>query len=402
MHEQQHAESTVFATGVMTTFLLQAVFWILVLVGHLGIWCLIFNRSHATAWPRFWRKLIEKAIILLVLTPFVGYPLAIFQNGTFQLELLMQHPLALVYASFCAVSSFYFLVTWLIRIATHRVPAAVQLVETRYIKVADELKRKLTHGSFANLLSRVPFNQATDLSLETRHIALSKMKEGVSLRICQISDFHLTGHIDIAFFRHLVSLVNEWKPDIVFVTGDLIDETPCLDWIQPVFEPLHAPLGCYYLLGNHDRRMPSESEERLLLEKVGLIRSGGLWHDLEFHGQRIKIAGNELPWYQGAEQLEPCDDDEALQILLTHSPDQIDWARLFGFDLIFAGHTHGGQIRLPIVGPIISPSKYGVKYAGGTFREGSAIMHVNRGICGDEPIRLNCPPEISFFVVEKC
>ncbi len=151
--------------------------------------------------------------------------------------------------------------------------------------------------------------------------------------------------------------------------------------------------------------MPREDELRSLLEKSGLVRSGGIWHSIEIAGQVLQIAGNELPWFGGAENLEPRDFGEhALHVLLTHSPDQIDWARPFQFDLIFAGHTHGGQIRLPIFGPIISPSKYGVTYAGGTFAfpkaNGRTIMHVSRGICGDEPIRFNCPPEIGFFVIQ--
>ena len=87
--------------------------------------------------------------------------------------------------------------------------------------------------------------------------------------------------------------------------------------------------------------------------------------------------------------------------MLSHSPDQIDWAQPYGFDLIFAGHTHGGQIAIPYIGPIVAPSKYGVYYASGTFQVGKSLMHVSRGISGDEPIRLFSPPELGCFTIRS-
>ena len=64
-----------------------------------------------------------------------------------------------------------------------------------------------------------------------------------------------------------------------------------------------------------------------------------------------------------------------------------------------AGHTHGGQIRLPIVGPIVAPSRYGVKYASGLFHEPPTLMHVSRGVCGVHPLRFNCPPELALLTL---
>jgi len=71
----------------------------------------------------------------------------------------------------------------------------------------------------------------------------------------------------------------------------------------------------------------------------------------------------------------------------------------YKFDLMFAGHTHGGQIAFPVIGPIVAPSKFGVNYASGTFQIGSMLMHVSRGISGDEAIRVNSPPELGLFTL---
>jgi predicted MPP superfamily phosphohydrolase len=80
-------------------------------------------------------------------------------------------------------------------------------------------------------------------------------------------------------------------------------------------------------------------------------------------------------------------------------PGQFAFARDNAFDLMLAGHTHGGQIRLPGLGALISPSWHGWHYASGVFHEPPTVMHVSRGISGKQPIRLNCPPEIAILML---
>ena len=66
---------------------------------------------------------------------------------------------------------------------------------------------------------------------------------------------------------------------------------------------------------------------------------------------------------------------------------------------MLAGHTHGGQARIPVIGPFVAPSRFGVRYAGGTFMVGEMLMHVTRGISGDKCIRINCPPEVGLITL---
>jgi len=84
-------------------------------------------------------------------------------------------------------------------------------------------------------------------------------------------------------------------------------------------------------------------------------------------------------------------------LLLSHAPDQLTWARRFDFDLMLAGHTHGGQIRLPLLGPIVSPSRLGTQYASGTFEREPTVLHVSRGTSSFMPLRWNCPPELAVL-----
>jgi predicted MPP superfamily phosphohydrolase len=116
------------------------------------------------------------------------------------------------------------------------------------------------------------------------------------------------------------------------------------------------------------------------------------------------LAGNELPWHKAppaeSELTGSPAADNVLSILLSHSPDQYFWAQREGYKLMLAGHVHGGQIRPPLVGPLLSPSRYGVRYAGGIFYQRPTLLHVTRGISGMIPLRFNCPPEVAKLVLQ--
>jgi uncharacterized protein len=89
-----------------------------------------------------------------------------------------------------------------------------------------------------------------------------------------------------------------------------------------------------------------------------------------------------------------------LTILLSHSPDQLTQAQKLGYDLMLAGHTHGGQVVLPVVGPVFSPSRYGVALASGLFLGQPTTLHVSRGLGAKDPIRWNCTPELTVLQVD--
>ena len=90
-----------------------------------------------------------------------------------------------------------------------------------------------------------------------------------------------------------------------------------------------------------------------------------------------------VPWFPPAPRVEwAASGPRPFSMLLSHSPDQLPWARRHGFQLMLAGHTHGGQIRIPVLGPVICPSRYGVRYASGLFDRPPTLMHVSRGLSG--------------------
>ena len=139
------------------------------------------------------------------------------------------------------------------------------------------------------------------------------------------------------------------------------------------------------------------------LADAGLVHIKDEYQRLTIRGVPLVLAGNEVPWFGPPTDLRDCPAHDEhglpLRILLAHSPDQFSWARDNDIDLMLAGHLHGGQVRFPILGPIFSPSLYGVRYAAGIFTAGNTVMHVSRGTGSFTPLRYNCPPEIALLTL---
>jgi uncharacterized protein len=396
---------------------MQLLLWMMVTVGHIGWWCAVFNRTHATAWPRGWRKLIEYAAIVVTGAPLLLVPVVLWRAGISTAgELGDTWPWLRPYLVFCSIVACIFTAGWIGRKLFERRPARVRRTGQSYLRVEQLAGQSLVEGWFARLFRWFPGNQFTHLAVERFEVRIDGQRPAggveasvknaasgqggslvpkedgaaVRLRIAQLSDLHFTGQLRPGFFHEVVK------------QGDIADEWKCLDWIGTVLGPLEAGLGKYYVLGNHDRRIGDESALRGKLREAGFEAASGRWADLSWNGWTIRLTGNELPWYRAARTLGPepaSGKGPLLKLLLSHSPDQFNWAVARKFDLVFAGHTHGGQIRLPLIGPIIAPSRQGVRLAGGDFERDGVLMHVSRGLSSDDPVRWNCPPELGLFEV---
>ena len=217
--------------------------------------------------------------------------------------------------------------------------------------------------------------------------------EGLS--IVHLSDFHFTGKVGKPYFEEVVRMSNALEPEIVAVTGDLVDKTQCIDWMPDTLGRLKARYGVYYIFGNHDLRVDYR-RLRKVLDDCGLIYLGGRWKTIEVRGQ-AGVGGRQRTALVQAGRRPghlPPRSEVPFRLLLTHSPDQLSWARRGDGDLLLAGHNHGGQIRLPLIGPVFAPSFGGVQYASGLFHVPPTILNVSRGLSAQLPLRMNCRPEI--------
>ncbi|MFM8478642.1 MAG: metallophosphoesterase, partial [Planctomycetaceae bacterium] len=134
------------------------------------------------------------------------------------------------------------------------------------------------------------------------------------------------------------------------------------------------------------------------LEDSGWKCAVGSGQVTQLNGISVFIGGSERPWMGSP----PPDASQAaadISILLCHTPDGQKTARRLGYQLMLSGHTHGGQVVLPLVGPVYSPSFAGVRFASGLFTWPEFVLHVSRGVGSKDPLRWNCPPELTWLDV---
>jgi predicted MPP superfamily phosphohydrolase len=249
-----------------------------------------------------------------------------------------------------------------------------------------------------NWLLRLPGNESLQLCLREYDVCLAGLpRELEGLSIIQLSDLHLAPAYDLAFFERVIDACREWRADLVLFTGDLIDSSLALSWITPVLQPLEARLGKFAILGNHDAEYDSE-RITVALEEAGFESLEGRWTTVMTSGRRLAVGGTSAPWGPAIDPVPPPAD---LRILLSHSPDLFYRARNWGVELMLSGHNHGGQIRLPAVGPVFMPSVYSRRFDRGFFRSGRTLLHVSEGIGGKHPVRYGCPPEVCRFVLRR-
>ena len=388
------------------------VYWVLAFIGHVGLWCATFNFLHSTALVRWARKSSEIFVLSFLVLPVLlaGWQILGWAIGRpFNPTLIGDHLAGRAYSSITSIVAIPTLAFWCIRKFSPPRPASVVEFSQRREKIKSDSGGSLLHGRAASLLGMLPMNESLTLSTDRLSVRLDVPQSLDGLKIAHLSDFHLTGNVDLRFFERVVQQSNEFEPDLVIISGDLIDKRKCLPWVESIFGALQSRYGCYFVLGNHDARVGDVDDLCHRLHAAGLVHVGGRWQTLEINGASIQICGNELPWFSGAEYLPLSADAKPgetgtqpdLKILISHSPDQLAWAKPFNFDLMFAGHNHGGQISFPVVGPIITPSRYGVRYAAGTFQIGQMLMHVSRGISAEKPIRWNSVPELGLFTIRS-
>jgi uncharacterized protein len=379
------------------------------LLGHAAICVGVLNRSHAVGVSRkLVKSLTVLAFLLVPLLPAVAlWPR--LSGRTTPAVLQVSSGGAgwwLAYLIPCWFAAVVVVVRWVRRELFRFQPGLLQSNHTLKIDIAERLGQRPVHGMLWRALTRLPGNQDFIVHFHEKSLELPRLDPALDgLSILHLSDFHFTGRIGKEFFQELTRLAMESPPDLIALTGDFVDNADCIDWIPDALGALTARYGVYFILGNHDPRMGQVPRLRRALVDVGFVDLAGRWLKLDINGRSVVLAGNEMPWIPPAPDMRDCPAEiggvRPLRLLLAHTPDQLPWARRHDFDLMLAGHTHGGQIRLPWIGPIFCPSRHGLEYAAGVFHEPPTVLHVSRGVSGETPSRWFCPPEIARLVLRS-
>jgi predicted MPP superfamily phosphohydrolase len=236
-----------------------------------------------------------------------------------------------------------------------------------------------------------------DIEVVRRRAAIRSLPSQLEgLTAVQISDLHLRAATDA--HEHMVNLIQSLKPDVIFFTGDLVDEVSAIGDGIEIFRQLEAPYGIWAVPGNWDHTadaidaLQSEltaAKVRFLVNESAQL-AGGLW-----------IVGVDDPATSMDDVSSALDNvpDGTARILLAHAPDIadsiVDQPR---FDLILVGHTHGGQVNLPLFNGAWLHQGASAEYVRGIYNVHGSPLYVNRGIGTTTlPIRIGSRPEITHF-----
>lgn len=244
--------------------------------------------------------------------------------------------------------------------------------------------------------------------IEIRHSLIPPSFNGT--KIVQFSDTHLGFHYNINQFEKLVEKINQLEPDLIFFTGDLLDEPNKFDEINkvaPILQQLNATIGKYCIYGNHDhggygseiyRNLMEFSSFTVLLNESLLIK--------QKDGTSISLLGIDdrmlgRPNLETAMKQVPKD---SFKLLLSHAPDVADEALNYGVHWQLSGHSHGGQVKIPFVGALVIPP-YAQNYPEGLYTIGQdnpLSLYVNRGIGTTRlPFRFLAKPELTVFTLSS-
>jgi predicted MPP superfamily phosphohydrolase len=227
------------------------------------------------------------------------------------------------------------------------------------------------------------------------------------LRVLHLSDIHLGAFLSEAQLARVVDAANGLHPHLAAVTGDLISERndPILPCIRQLAR-LKADAGVVACMGNHERYAGLDGAAAAAGARAGIPFLRGATRPLRFGNATLHVAGVDYqPLFQKANYLRGAGGLVApgeTNLLLSHNPDVFPVAARLGYNLLLAGHTHGGQISVEILDQAINPARFFTPYVYGLYRQGRASAYVTRGIGTiGIPARLGAPPEIALLRLRK-
>ena len=235
------------------------------------------------------------------------------------------------------------------------------------------------------------------IEIKTVEIVTPKLKSA-SFRIVQISDMHCDTKQRNE--EKLVHIINDLAPDVIIFTGDTLNTPEALGLFKNTMRNLRAGLAKIAVRGNFDVWYWNNID---LYSDTGfnVLDRGSV--TIEKAGEKISISGLSC---QYPEELRTVLSDilaDRFNVFAYHYPDFAESLKGLNVDLYLCGHTHGGQIALPVYGAIITLSKFGKKYESGEYKIGDTILYVNRGIgmeAGHAPrVRFFARPEITVFEI---
>lgn len=257
------------------------------------------------------------------------------------------------------------------------------------------------HALAAFFLCCVPYAFLEPYWIETPTIRLSSPALPAAagpVRLALLSDLHFDGHELNA--EAAARLVNGLKPDFIAVAGDYLNSEAGIPAARRLLAALNAPHGVFCVNGNYDLAVPAPG----LFDSLPVRRLDRSAAVLNIRGARLRLIGFDVgsgPWFRP--MMKSLGTSPGFDVLLHHYSDLAYEAREAGIGLYLSGHTHGGQVRLPFYGALITLATFGKRFESGLYRVGEMPLYVSRGLGlegGSAPrVRFLCRPEITLIEI---
>ncbi|SFS35939.1 metallophosphoesterase [Marininema halotolerans] len=224
-------------------------------------------------------------------------------------------------------------------------------------------------------------------------------------KVVQFSDLHAAHHISINDIHEIVSKINRLQPDIVLFTGDLLDAPSDIPYLPQVVDQLakiKAPLGKFAILGNHDYEAGVDKVSAAYAQ-AGFQLLLNENHPIQRGDDILYLIGLDDCLYGAPNLAKPLNNisDETCKILLVHEPDFADQLPPAIIDMQLSGHSHGGQIAFPFIGPVLTPPM-AKKYPTGRYQVKDTLVYTNRGLGTTIlPLRFCARPELTLFTLAQ-
>lgn len=245
--------------------------------------------------------------------------------------------------------------------------------------------------------------------LEVTRVHVNSKCPGRHLRVLHLSDLHASEVVPFELIERAISLGLAERPDVIALTGDFVTgRHPLTPRYREALARLSAVAPTFACLGNHDGGAWAGSTGgyattepiRRLLSDAGIQLLHNTSRELQIGGRAVLVAGVGDLWtgecYPNLALREPNPDDTALRIVLNHNPDAKELFRPGTWDLMLCGHTHGGQLRLPLLGTPFAPVR-DKRFVAGLHSWHDSHIYITRGVGNLHGVRFNCRPEVSLL-----
>ncbi len=366
---------------------------------------LLLLRFAARHWTGRRLTAARAAIVLYNILVLLGYSFSFS-------EVLRHFRLSTRFGMFVGAVTMAYLAGASVLLVVHRALSAAR----RHLNAGLNRGRRRALNAAGNLLMAAPFAtmgygalvERTDFRLREIEVPVPGLLADLDgLRILQLSDIHLSVFLSEAELARVIDACRELHPHLAVVTGDLISARgDPLDACIRQLARLRSDAGTFGCMGNHEHVAFAEKHAAEAGARAGIRFLRGQNQALRFGQSVLNLAGVDYQpvgkpgsYLIGAERMVA---PGAFNLLLSHNPDVFPKAARQGYNLMLAGHTHGGQVTVEIFEQTLNPARFFTPYVYGLYRSGAAAAYVTRGIGTiGVPARLGAPPEISLIRLRK-